>query len=250
MLGNALIVGLVALLGRAESRFGMQLFLEEPIILCSLTGLLLGDLQTGLMVGATLQLVFLGNMGIGAATPADQVLGSVLATSIAILSGAGLEVAVALAVPVAALGQALVILVRTTFNVFFLRKAVAYADVGDTKGISTMHISAGVVYVILTAFIPAFIAILAGVPAVESLLSAIPEVVLSGLRAGSKLLPALGFAVLFTQMQNKNAWVYFALGFVIIAYFGIDTVGIAALAICLALIINSLTQKKNSEVNP
>ncbi|MDK2982390.1 MAG: fructoselysine/glucoselysine system component [Chloroflexota bacterium] len=243
MLLSAFLVGLVALLGRAETRFGMQLFIEEPLVMCSLTGLVLGDLKTGLAIGATLQLVFLGNMGIGASTPADQVLGSVLATAIAILSGAGLEVAIALAVPVAALGQALVILVRTTFNVFFLRKAVAYADVGNTKGIDTMHISAGVVYVILTAFLPAFIAVLAGVPAVQALLGAIPEVILSGLRAGAKLLPALGFAVLFIQMQGKNSWVYFMLGFLVVAYFGIDTVGIAALAVCIALIINSIHEK-------
>jgi len=247
MLIPALLVGLVALIGRAEGRFGCQLFLEEPIVLCPLTGFLLGDPITGLLIGGTLQLVFLGNMGIGAATPADQVLGSVLATAIAILSNQGMEIAVALAVPVAALGQALVILVRTTFNVYFVKKARNYASEGDPAGVTRMQILTGIVYCIITAFVPAFFAILAGVPAVQGLLDMLPEVITSGLKAASKMLPGLGFAILFTQMYQKKYLVFFALGFVIVAYLGMDTVGLAALAVCVAVIFSLLYNQKPEE---
>lgn len=236
MLVPALIVGLIALIGRAESRFGANLFIEEPIVLCTITGLFLGDLQTGLIIGGTLQLVFLGNLGIGGAQPADSVLGSVLSTAIAILSGQGLEVAVALAVPVAALAQALIVFARGTFNAAFVRRAYTYANKGDPDGISRMHLSAGIVYCILTAFIPAFLAILAGVPAVEAVLDVLPPVIISGLQASSMMLRALGFAILFTQMYQKKYLAFFAVGFLAVTYLNLSTIAIAAFAVCVAAI--------------
>lgn len=243
MLMPSLIVALVALIGRAESRFGMQLFLEEPIILCPLTGLLLGDLGTGLAIGATLQLVFLGNMGIGAATPSDQVLGSVIATAVPILSGQDLAIGVALSLPVASFGQALTIFCRTTFNEFFLRKADQSAEKGDDVGITRAHISAGIVYCVLTAFIPAFVAVYAGTPVIESLVAMIPEKVISGLTAASKLMPALGFAILYNQMATKKNIVYFILGFAVVAYLKVDVLFIAVIACCVAYLVNALTTK-------
>lgn len=241
MVVKALLVALIALIGRAETRFGMQLFIEEPIVLCPLTGLVLGDVQTGLAIGAILQLVFLGNMGIGAATPSDQVLGSVIATAIPILSGQSLEVGVALSLPVASFGQALVILVRTTLNEFFLRQADEGALEGDDAKITRSHILAGVCYCLITAFIPAFLAIIIGTTAVEGVFAAIPAKVISGLKAASKLMPALGFATLYNQMYNKGNIVYFIMGFVIVAYLGVDILFVAALACCIAYIVNKLT---------
>lgn len=241
MLVEALLVAIIALIGRAETRFGMQLFIEEPLVLCTLTGAVLGDIATGLAIGATLQLVFLGNMGIGAATPSDQVLGSVIGTAIAILTGQGVEVGVALSLPVASLGQALVILIRTTLNEFFLRRADRGAAEGNDKLITQSHLLAGICYCVISAFIPAFLAVYAGTGVVENLVAVIPTKILSGLRAASKMMPALGFATLFNQMYSKNTLVYFILGFVLMAYLKVDILCIAALACCLAYIINSLT---------
>ncbi len=61
----------------------------------------------GILIGATLELIFLGNVAIGAAHPPDIVTGSVLATAFSIMSGRGPEAALTIAIPVSMLAQTL-----------------------------------------------------------------------------------------------------------------------------------------------
>ncbi|MBX4384217.1 PTS sugar transporter subunit IIC, partial [Mycobacterium tuberculosis] len=70
------------------------------------------NLHEGILIGATLELIFLGNVAIGAAHPPDIVTGSVLATAFSIMSGRGPEAALTIAIPVSMLAQTLGILVR------------------------------------------------------------------------------------------------------------------------------------------
>ena len=63
---------------------GMGSVLDErqthrPLVACTLIGLVLGDLQTGIIVGGTLELVALGWMNVGAAMAPDAALASVIA---------------------------------------------------------------------------------------------------------------------------------------------------------------------------
>ena len=55
-------------------------------------GLLLGDLQTGLIIGATLQLMTLGVATYGGATVPDYLSGAIMGTTYAIISGEGVEI--------------------------------------------------------------------------------------------------------------------------------------------------------------
>lgn len=64
-------------------------------------GLVLGDLQTGLAVGASLELLFMGSVSIGAYVPPNETIGGVLACAFAIQLGQGTETAIALAMPIA-----------------------------------------------------------------------------------------------------------------------------------------------------
>ena len=84
--------------------FGMCM-LDRPLVLGPLVGLILGDLQTGIIIGASLELVMMGVVGIGSATPPDTVSGSILATVFAISAKLDVSAAVALALPIATLGQ-------------------------------------------------------------------------------------------------------------------------------------------------
>ena len=54
---------------------------NRPIIVATLVGLVLGDLQTGIIVGATLELVFMGAFPIGASNPPDFVSGTIISTA-------------------------------------------------------------------------------------------------------------------------------------------------------------------------
>lgn len=77
MLTQALLVGLVAMFGKMDNQFG-ESFFQRPIVLCPLTGLVLGDLPMGLAVGGALEAMFLGSIGFGAYVPPDEIIGVAL----------------------------------------------------------------------------------------------------------------------------------------------------------------------------
>lgn len=80
MLLQAILLGLVAMLGNAEYLFGTCL-LSRPLVMGTLTGIVLGDVQTGVTLGATLELAFMGAFSIGASIPPEMISGTVLGTA-------------------------------------------------------------------------------------------------------------------------------------------------------------------------
>jgi len=100
MLLQAILLGLVAMLGNAEYLFGTSL-LSRPLVMGTLTGIVLGDVQTGVTLGATLELAFMGAFSIGASIPPEMISGTVLGTAFTITTGAGPETALTVGLPVA-----------------------------------------------------------------------------------------------------------------------------------------------------
>lgn len=122
MLTQAILIGLVAMCVTFEWALGTCLA-SRPIVTGVLIGLVMGDLQTGIIVGATLEMVFIGSVTIGAAVPPDVITGGILGTAFAISTGQGAEVALTLAFPIASLyliiDNALTLIVMP----FFVHKA-------------------------------------------------------------------------------------------------------------------------------
>lgn len=86
MLTKAILLGIISVFGVMDSRMLGRTNFEQPLVMGALVGIALGDLTKGLIVGASLELIFMGIVNIGAAAPPDLVLGSVMATAFAILS--------------------------------------------------------------------------------------------------------------------------------------------------------------------
>lgn len=102
VLFETLLITLVAAFGFSHDGVGSTMW-NRPIVIAPLVGLVLGDLRTGIMTGATLELIWLGAFPIGASCPPEMVSGAIIGTSFVIKSGADPSAAVALAVPVATL---------------------------------------------------------------------------------------------------------------------------------------------------
>ena len=66
MLVKTLLIALVSFIGFLECGVGNSM-IQRPIVMGPLVGLVLGDVNAGLAVGATLELAFMGNVTIGAA---------------------------------------------------------------------------------------------------------------------------------------------------------------------------------------
>ncbi len=127
MIITYLLITLIAMFGHLEDFLGTSL-LSRPLVLGPLVGLVLGDMTQGIIIGATLELIFMGNIKVGAAIPPDVISGGVLGTAFAIMSGKGPEIALAIAVPVSILAEMLIsglFVFRPMFNSRFNRYAEA-----------------------------------------------------------------------------------------------------------------------------
>lgn len=102
---------------------GMGSVLDEfqthrPLIACTVIGLILGDLKTGIMLGGTLELIALGWMNVGAAQSPDSALASIISAILVIVGQQSIATGIAIALPVAAAGQVLTVFARTITVVF------------------------------------------------------------------------------------------------------------------------------------
>jgi fructoselysine/glucoselysine PTS system EIIC component len=231
---QALLLALLAGFAQWDSRIGGQNMLDRPLVTGPIVGLILGDLETGIIMGGTLELVWMGIVNIGGATPPDTVTGGILGTAFAILSGLETETAVAVALPIAMLAQSLGIFARV-INASFNHRADAYAEKGDWKGIERILWSGAALFFVF-AFTPVFLGVAFGSEAVAGIVAMIPAKILTGLRVASGLLPALGMAILMRFIYDKNSAAFLFLGFVLSAFLNLSLIGIAILgAIAAAL---------------
>lgn len=244
MLIPALIVGLIGIFAMMDSRLLGRLNFEQPLITSTLVGLMLGDLQKGLIVGATLELMSIGIVSIGAAVPSDMVLASIIASAFTVLSGASAQQAIAIAVPIGILGQLLGIVMRMSLAGLTHAADKAIED-GNFKLARSYHIVWGTVIYALVYFIPIFVVIFFGTGVVKTLVAMIPAWLTNGLNLASKLLPAYGFALLMSTMLSKKNAVYLLIGFFATAYGNLSVTAIAIFAVLLVLVMNELMPKKN-----
>ena len=88
MLFQSIALGLVGIMCILDSRLLGRMNFERPLIVRTLVGLVLGDLEKGLLVGASLELMSLGLVNIGAAAPPDMNMASIIAVSYTHLTAA------------------------------------------------------------------------------------------------------------------------------------------------------------------
>ena len=77
----------------------------RPLFVAFLTGLALGDMKTGLIMGASLEAIYMGISAIGGVIPSDPCSASILSVAFVVLTGADLNLALALAVPIGTVMQ-------------------------------------------------------------------------------------------------------------------------------------------------
>lgn len=231
----ALIVTLITILCSLDELNLGQFGLMAPLASATLVGLFLGDLNTGLILGAQLQMIFLGMVGVGASVPPDMVIGTTIATALAILSGEGIELAFVIALPVAMAGQMINILIRTAATAL-IHWADTAARAGNYKKMSRIHMLGIPLYSLRGLVV--FPAVFFGSSVIESALEVIPEFVTNGLEFAGGLLPAVGFGMLLTMMSAKHLLPFYFIGFALATFAGVSLMGVAIFAICFALVMD------------
>lgn len=141
-------------------QISIQIGPYTPLFAATVTGALMGDLELGLKIGATLQLMTLGVATYGGATVPDYLTGAILGTAYAAISGEGFEYGIAIAIPVGLLLTQLDILGRMS-NSFFQHYADKCAEKGNVKGVELANVLGALPW-ILSRVIPVFIGLYFG----------------------------------------------------------------------------------------
>lgn len=228
---------------------GMGSVLDErqthrPLIACTLVGWVLGDLQTGVIVGGTLEMLALGWMNVGAAMAPDAALASVIAAILVIKGGQDKGTAIAIAIPVAAAGQVLTIFVRT-LTIFLQHKADKFAEQANFRGIELCHFTGLALQALRVAIPTFFVALVAGTDSVTEALNAIPEVVTRGLQIAGGFIVVVGYAMVINMMRAEALMPFFFIGFVVASFSNYNLVGLGFLGACLAMIYIQLNPRFN-----
>lgn len=230
---QALMLGILAFFAGLDLFNGLTHF-HRPVVLGPLVGLILGDLPTGILVGGTLELVWMGLAPLAGAQPPNVIIGTIVGTTFAISSGVPADVAVGVAVPFAVAVQ---MGITFLFSVMapMMSKCDQMADKADTKGIERVNYFALLVlgtFYFLWAFLPIYL----GAEHAKVAVEALPKTLIDGLGVAGGIMPAIGFAVLMKIMM-KNAYIpYFILGFVAAAWLELPVLAIASAALAMALI--------------
>lgn len=241
---TATLIGIIYWLAQAKVWYGFSVF-KMPIVIAPIMGLIFNDMQNALIIGATLQMIYIGSIAPGGNPPADEALASCIAIPVALTTGMAPEIAITLAIPVGVLGVALEN-VRKTLNTMFVHMADKYAVDANVKGINRC----ATIYPILLAFpmrfLPVFIACLYGPEAIQSFINILPVWILNGLSVAGNILPALGFAITMMVIGKKQYLPLFIIGFFAVTYFSLSTISIAIFGLCgiVFAVINGKTSKE------
>jgi len=231
--GSALLAALAYYLSAGSNWLVGQCMSERPIIAGTICGLLLGDMKTGIIMGASLEAIFMGVVNIGGAMAANPTIATVIAVAFTVVLGVDKGASLTLAVPIGVLGMYITTFIGVLFNAAapFVDRLAAQ---GSAKGIVALHFILHIIrYSILTAIV--FFGVLAGAPAVQALLNHVPAVFMKGLSTAAGFMPAVGFAILMKMLWSRNLAIFYFLGFVLVIYLGLPLVALAVIGVVIAV---------------
>lgn len=217
---------------------GIDCYLEvfqtyRPLILGTVIGAVMGDLKTGMLIGATFEMMWMGLMPIGGAAPPNMVIGTVIGVVFGIASNQGADVAIGFGVPFAVLMQGIVVLMYTCFS-YFNNDAAKCLEKENYKGFERIQLKA-LLMIFLCYSIVAFIPIYLGADKAEFIVNLLPEWFVNGLSVAGGLMPAVGFAILLNTMFKKEYVIFLVVGFVLVSYLELPILPLAALGACIAV---------------
>lgn len=246
---SIILVVLVAFLAGMEGILDEFQF-HQPLVACTLIGLVTGNLEAGIVLGGTLQMIALGWANIGAAVAPDAALASVASAIILVLGGQGVKgvpSAIAIAVPLAVAGLFLTMIVRT-IAVPIVHLMDAAAEEGNIRKVEMWHIIAVCLQGVRIA-VPAAALLFIPAQTVQSFLESMPAWLTDGMAIGGGMVVAVGYALVINIIGYKEVWPFFVIGFVVAAISQLTLIALGALGVALALIYLNLSKMGGSSNN-
>ena len=221
------------------------LFIFRPLIVSTLTGLILGDLRLGLLTGALTELAFAGLTPAGGTQPPNPVLAGVMTTVIAYTAKVDAKIAIGLALPFSFLMQYIILFYYSIFSLF-MKKADKYAEDVEIKKFYFLNLVTTLIVGISYAVV-VFVSSYVAQEAVQNLVNSMPEWLTHGFEVAGGILPAVGFGLLLRVMLQKQYVPYLIIGFVVASFLKFSNLLPVALLGTAFAIYEYFNQKKIEE---
>lgn len=202
------------------------------VIVGMISGLIMGDMNTGLVIGGTFQLMSLGVAAFGGASAPNYGLATIIGTFIAVRTGTGTDAALAVGLPVGLLAIQLEVVVRIVNN--FVAHKMQNDNNAGKWGRMNREAWLGPAICSLQTVIPTIIVVCFGANVVNFILKFIPEWVTNGLSIAAGMLPVVGIGMLMRYMPVKKFLPFILIGFVLSAYLNVPVLGIAIVGFAAA----------------
>lgn len=212
------------------------------VIVGMISGIIMGDMNTGLMIGGTFQLMSLGVAALGGASAPNYGLATIIGTFIAVRTGTGVDAALAVGLPVGLLAIQLEVVVRIINN-FVAHRMQSDNNAGKWKSMNRLAWCGPLLCSLQTVF-PTIIVVIFGANVVNFILKVIPEWVTNGLSIAAGILPVVGIGMLMRYMPIKKFLPFVLIGFVLSAYLQMPVLGIAIVGFAAAFWYFTTENKK------
>ena len=243
---SVLLVIIVAFLAGMEGILDEWQF-HQPLVACTLIGLVTGHPSEGILLGGSLQMIALGWANIGAAVAPDAALASVASAILMVIAINGgsnpdeaMTTSIAVAVPLSVAGLFLTMVCRTiaTAMVHGMDKC---AENDDIAGIERWQVAAICMQGARIA-IPAAALCFIPAQAVTSVLEAMPAWLSGGMTVGGGMVAAVGYAMVINMMATKETWPFFVLGFVMATLKELTLIALGLIGGCFAILYLGLKE--------
>jgi PTS system mannose-specific IID component len=195
--------------------FGVAYFtLYRPLVAGFIVGCILGQPAEGTLIGAAINVPYLGFISAGGSLPVDPSLPGWIGTTIALAGHLSPASAIAIAVPIGLLGTIL-FYGRMAVDPIFAHWADARAQAADIRGVALMNWLPPQIFLFVISFVPVFLLALNGPTAVQNVLNQLPVWATNGLVIAGGILPAIGIALTMRFIFRGAAIPYFFIGFIL-----------------------------------
>lgn len=223
---------------------GPKLGISQPVVAGFITGLIMGDAETGLYIGGTLQLMTLGITSFGGASVPDYQTAALIGTYLTIATHQKAAIGIALAIPIALLIVQVDVL-KWSANIFCQQRAEKFAEQENYQMINWMQYLA-TLFTSFVSGIPVLLTVILGPKIVGSFINYIPAWLSGGLKTAAGILPAVGIGMLLQYLPTRDYFSYIIFGFVLAIYLKMPIIGISLIGFAIALLLYQ-NQTKTSE---
>ena len=237
---QAVLCGIVYWLAVGNLPFVGLWSLQRPLVCGLVTGLILGHPVQGAVIGATINLVYLGFMSAGGSMPADMALAGILGTAYAIAGGLDTDTALALAVPIGILGT-IVWAGRMTFDSFFVHIADNYIEKEEYHKIWRANVLFPQIMCFCMTAIPCAFAAYFGANYIQGIINMLSGKVLTVFQIIGGLMPALGIAITLQYIFKGESRIFLFAGFLLTVYSGLPLLTLGIIALIVAIVYVQMT---------